>query len=609
MSDSQDTHQAALDYAQQGLRVVPIMPGEKRPSLNQWQDLATTDVEQINLWFMGKYSGHGVGIATGEASGIWVLDVDNSDSLHDLEAEYGNLPETLCAVTGSGGEHHVFSYPSDGRTIRNSASGLRPGLDVRGEGGQIVAAPTIHPNGQPYSWADFAIEVTAAPEWLLDLVCEMVPAPEPLLKLVSASDRPGDLFAAATDWAEILERDGWQLHHVDGSGERHWTRPGKELRDGASATTGFTSNDHLKMFTSSHPQLRTEETYSKIGYLAAVHHSGDFSAAAQALAADGYRADPATYCEPQQVATNAVEGDPPSLLEQMRVDWGDFWDRDHSEENWLLEPLLAKGRNHSITAAAKAGKSLITLAALAPASLGQAVLGRPAGTPLRTLYLDYEMSAADVQERLSGMGFDQRFRPEPFAYLLHTSLPPLDTQAGGIQVHELATQHDADLVVIDTYSRAIEGADDSTDTIKGLYRHTITPLLARGIAVLRLDHTGHKSKERARGSSGKGDDIDLGWMLTKTDEGIKLKSTHARMQWVPETVNLKLRTDPLGLELVQGGWPHGTKDAADKLSAAGVISGDSQRTAREKLKAAEIPLSQKLLGPALNYLTIRIGAL
>jgi hypothetical protein len=312
---------------------------------------------------------------------------------------------------------------------------------------------------------------------------------------------------------------------------------------------------------------------------------------------------------PELVAITGAGGDDDtrSLLEQMRIHWPDFWNTDQSVQNWLIDPIIAKGRNHSLTAPAKEGKSLFTLLLLAAASLGHAVLGRPAGAPLRTVYIDFEMAEADNQERLSAAGYDQRFTPEAFAYLLHPQLAPLDTSAGGSRVLALALQHRADLVVIDTYSRAIEGADDSTDTIKALYRHTIRPLLAKGIAVLRLDHTGHKSKERARGSSGKGDDIDIGWMLTKTDDGFKLKSTHARMQWVPDTVNLKLRTDPLKLELVQGGWPHGTKDAADKLTSAGVLPGDSQRTAREKLKAAEIPLAQKLLAPALNYLTIRIG--
>ena len=148
------TLEAALKYALRGWRVVPIMPGDKRPALNAWQDLATTNAETITQWFSEQYKGHGVGIATGEASGIWVLDVDDRDSLHDLEATHGKLPQTLTSITGSGGEHQVYRWPADGRTIRNSASGILPGLDVRGEGGQIVR---IEVEGRAYAggWWDW----------------------------------------------------------------------------------------------------------------------------------------------------------------------------------------------------------------------------------------------------------------------------------------------------------------------------------------------------------------------------------------------------------------------------------------------------------------------
>ena len=364
MSDSRDPHQAALKYAQQGLRVVPIKPGEKRPALNAWQDLATTDLEQINLWYLDKYKGHGVGIATGDASGVFVLDVDNHDSLHDLEATHGKLPQTLTSITGSGGAHHLFSYPSDGRRIHNSASGILPGLDIRGERGQIVAPPTKHPNGQRYEWDDECSTIAAAPEWLLDLVCEKVPAPGPPLKLVSNSDRPGDIWAAATDWAEILEADGWKLHHTDRQGERHWTRPGKELRDGASATTGFTSNDHLKMFSSSHPQLRTEETYSKLGYLAAVHHQGDFKAASKQLAAEGYRADPATSPESGEVVSTAVEGDDGTTRRVAANLPASFYD-----ERPELAHIRAAAHCRARSADAVLGVVLARIAVLSPPSL------------------------------------------------------------------------------------------------------------------------------------------------------------------------------------------------------------------------------------------------
>ena len=83
------------------------------------------------------YRGHGVGIATGAASGVWVLDVDDWDALVALESEHGPLPPTYTVVTGSGGIHHYFAMPA-GQTITN-ANRLPKGIDVRGDDSAAAA--------------------------------------------------------------------------------------------------------------------------------------------------------------------------------------------------------------------------------------------------------------------------------------------------------------------------------------------------------------------------------------------------------------------------------------------------------------------------------------
>lgn len=321
---------AALAYAARGWRVVPIAPGTKYPrGLDAWQRAATTDPDTIRAWWTGLYQGHGVGIATGRASGLWVLDVDVADgkagdeTLADLQARHGQLPDTPTSITGSGGAHLLFAWHPD-HDVRNSASTrLGPGLDIRGEGGFIVAPPTVHPNGTRYEWdaATEHLELAAAPEWLYELlappVVEQAPA-RPLAAPGSHDERPGDIWARTTDWADILGADGWQLHHVDRSGERHWTRPGKELRDGTSATTGYTDADTLKVFTSSlaHMGLAPEETYTKLGYLAATRHHGDHGAAASWLAAQGHRAPEVDldelleHTEPEPIVLPPIEERP-----------------------------------------------------------------------------------------------------------------------------------------------------------------------------------------------------------------------------------------------------------------------------------------------------------
>ncbi len=165
---------SALWYAEKkGWRVFPVHG--KFPIIKDWVNAASTDRIQIETWWR-QYPGAGIGIATGHLSGFWVLDCDpkngGGDSLFYLQSKYGLLPDTPTSITGNNGQHHLFSC-NGGPTIRNSAGKIGPGLDVRGEGGFIVAPPSIHPNGQAYQWELSSrpdeIEIATAPDWLIAL--------------------------------------------------------------------------------------------------------------------------------------------------------------------------------------------------------------------------------------------------------------------------------------------------------------------------------------------------------------------------------------------------------------------------------------------------------
>ncbi len=141
----------------------------KHPVDSAWQTETRTAGEVADDLARRPWA-HNVGIVTGEASGVWVLDVDPKDggyeSLAALEAEHGALPDTYRVRTGSGGLHVYYSWP--GFPVGNSVKRLGPGLDVRGTGGQVVAPPSVTPQGS-YTVLDDAT-VAAAPSWLLDLV-------------------------------------------------------------------------------------------------------------------------------------------------------------------------------------------------------------------------------------------------------------------------------------------------------------------------------------------------------------------------------------------------------------------------------------------------------
>ena len=135
---------------------------------------ASNDADTVARWFTN--TSLNLGIATGADSGVIVLDVDprhdGDETLAALEQEHGPLPETWRFLTGGGGEHILFRHP--GRRVPNSAGTLGEGLDIRGDGGYIVAPPSRHVSGRSYAISvDHHPEDVAladAPDWLLEKI-------------------------------------------------------------------------------------------------------------------------------------------------------------------------------------------------------------------------------------------------------------------------------------------------------------------------------------------------------------------------------------------------------------------------------------------------------
>lgn len=182
-----DVLEAARRYAACALATVPIPYGEKSPRLYGWPRLASKDAGQLQSWFSAGLPSN-LGIATGEVSGVFAFDVDVKDggleTLAELEQQHSKLPATPTQLTPTGGRHYLFALP-EGAPIKNSAKTLGAGLDVRGKGGVIVAAPSLHPNGGRYQWgaglAPWDVPVAEAPAWLIQLIRRGdTPAPKPL---------------------------------------------------------------------------------------------------------------------------------------------------------------------------------------------------------------------------------------------------------------------------------------------------------------------------------------------------------------------------------------------------------------------------------------------
>ncbi|HTO48141.1 MAG TPA: bifunctional DNA primase/polymerase [Burkholderiales bacterium] len=182
---------AALAYAERGWMVLPVHsisggksggkctcgkascehPG-KHPRTEHGFSDATTEPAVITAWWR-KWPCANVGIATG-ASGLVVVDIDDRhggrDSLADLEQRHGTLPATVRCLTGGGGVHYFFKHP--GGHVKSCNGVVAAGVDVKADGGYVVAAPSVHVSGRLYAWDVTAhpddIPLAPTPAWLLD---------------------------------------------------------------------------------------------------------------------------------------------------------------------------------------------------------------------------------------------------------------------------------------------------------------------------------------------------------------------------------------------------------------------------------------------------------
>jgi hypothetical protein len=199
---------AALEYAAKGWKVLPVGTNKKPINYNGSAG-ATTDVKQILSWWKDTPYAN-IGIATGPES-FWVVDVDMKDGINGLESINAEFPDaeldvhtSLMAYTPTGGFHLLFQWPKVG-VIKN-AQGILEGVDIRGEGGYIVVAPSarkIEDKYIPYKWNDGSLPISKAPEWAQNLARRQVDKAAQGVNLtkvmtgLSAGERDTELFRYA----------------------------------------------------------------------------------------------------------------------------------------------------------------------------------------------------------------------------------------------------------------------------------------------------------------------------------------------------------------------------------------------------------------------------
>lgn len=166
---------AAIEYTRMGWQVFPCHPTGHQPLVKRGFYAATTDVDVIRSWWT-RWPGAAIGLRTGEASGVFAVDIDPRNggdvSQEYIEAEHSELPETVESQTGGGGRHVFFQWPN--RSVPCSTGKIARGIDIKGDGGYVILPPSDHESGREYCWLIGQelgeCDIAEAPAWLLEMI-------------------------------------------------------------------------------------------------------------------------------------------------------------------------------------------------------------------------------------------------------------------------------------------------------------------------------------------------------------------------------------------------------------------------------------------------------
>lgn len=579
------------DIKRLGLAPIPVKKNAKVPS-NKWADITIDNPADFT-----NHDGN-IGIKLGEwddpyamfASYIFALDVDvkNGDGLSDLEtlqAAHGPLPATWTATTPSGGKHLLFRTSTPVRNQQGAGNRLSHNIDIRGEGGFIVIAPSTI-NGVPYRWerSPWDTEIADAPDWLIDLLTTepKKPEPKPAPSLPSLnSDSPADRLRAKWNWETELAADGWTHSHTQPNGDQMWARPDKPTSEGHSAV--LHSDGAFVVWTTSVSALNTAgrptvdgsaRTLSPYDYYVAVRHHGSDREACAAINGDDWAIVKAS-------SVPSDDGDKQPLGLEL-IDWKNVNDRPEA----LIEGLVYPGRWIAFFGGPKAGKSTLLIALSLDIARGYNTTAAAHRTPTRVLYVDAEMGRVDMLERLTAHGIPD---PSTIPNWWATDLPhPFDTPEGAQRLHHTVKELAIDCVIIDGLNGAVAGNENDDTTWREFYKLTIHPMKNRGIAVITGDNSGKDPTLGQRGSSVKQDKPDANARIKKAENAAEVHIKQRRTAAYQEKTVFKIdnldSTAYVTVTAVAKADPLMTSDAIAALDALGLPNDATNETCKAALR-------------------------
>ena len=483
-------------YARHGLRVFPCKPKEKVPATAHGCKDATTDPGQIAAWWDGIHL-FNIGIATG--GGLVVLDVDvnhyagkyGDETLAELEAQHGPLPDTWTCLTGGGGVHYYFACDDPALTV---GTGFAPGLDYRGAGGYVVAPPSRHESGGDYEWeaahTPHNAPLAPLPDWLHTL-------------MLKGRERPSE-----------PRREASADKVTEGGRNDALFRLASSLRSKGLSEAGITAALLEENRERCSPPLPDSEV-EKLARSAGRYPPGS-RGDGHALNWDG---------SPEGSAQ-----EPPKEIQPLRViSAPDLQRAQLPPVKYLVDGLLPEGTS-LLTAASKVGKSWMVLDLGLCIAAGESFLGRPT-TKTGTLYLALEDSLNRLQNRMDKV-LGGKTPPPLFCFT--TEAPKLDDGLLDVLEDHLKKYPDTRLLIVDTLQKVRgqalprEGpyAQDyrEMETLKGF-------MDKRGVSVLFVHHN-RKMKDDGdpfnmiSGTNGLMGAADTIWTITKANRADEEATLH-----------------------------------------------------------------------------------
>lgn len=474
---SSELVEAALMYADMGMAVIPLHG--KRPIFPNWPEIATKDKSLITRWWQQNPSAN-VGVATGRKSGVFVVDIDprhgGDQTWQEKLMEHAFRPNTWQDMTGGGGMHVFFRCPT---FPVKSCSGLLPGIDIRGEGGQVVVPPSVHPDThRTYEWDGMAAlkdqQLGEAPQWLLDLLQPVVDHSKNRLELPARIPH-GTQHHTLLAFAGALRRMGLNADEILPSlmkvNESRCQKPGPEKNIRAIAQSMMRYQPHEK-------DLWSQAT--KLWKL-----------------------------------TAAAEREQMEKLASMRpVSAYDLFNREPEAGTMLIEDCLHQGCT-ILAGPPKCGKSWLTLGIGISVATGGVFIGaRKVLRPGRVAYWALEESERRTAARLKSLTDTRDITLQNLDFFY--DIPTVD------QLLTYCSEYHPDLIVIDTLMAFVTRVRSShRDVFRDDYREikTLADLAKdQKTAVLVVHHTsktGGDTIGAVAGSHGVTAAADCVWKITR----------------------------------------------------------------------------------------------